>query len=131
MPFNSLINVWKGFWGTDAPAQDGYGQSVMDDLRSARRFRRLRKLPIIWQAPDQWPGDIDADFPILDRFGDGVIAWHQADTETWIIIDRLWHGWPDPPEYAWLVFDQEGQIIAGYDFDTWPKAWARSSNAPQ
>lgn len=131
MPFNTLINFWNAFWTTDAELHDGYGQSLMDDLRSARRFCKLRKQSIIWQAPDQWPGDIYAQFPSLDRFGDGIVGWHEAVSQTMIIIDRLWHGWPDPPEYAWLMFDEGGRIIAGYDFNTWPQTWVKSSADPQ
>ena len=134
-PVKPLTNFWKGFWGTAAEMNDGYGQSIIDDLRSVCRFRALRKISVVWQAPDQWPGDIYAEFPSLDRFGDGIVGWHKpglgAEAETVIIIDRLWYGWPDPPEYAWLVFDQDGRIIAGCDFHAWPKAWVRSLTPPQ
>lgn len=48
-------------------AQNSYGQSWLDDLRPAFRFRRLRKRATRWEASTVNPGEIDADVPFLLR----------------------------------------------------------------
>ncbi len=87
-----LVDLWRAVFGPDPQSHDGYGQSLVDDIRSARRYRALCGQAVIWQRPDQWAGDIETDFPILDRFGDGVLCWHADGNETRVIIDRMWHG---------------------------------------
>ncbi len=125
-----LAALWRAVFGPDPEPQDGYGQSLIDDIRSAHRFRALRRQAIVWQPPSQWPGNLDTDFPTLERFGDGALCWHSDGGETRVIIDRMWHGWPDPPEFAIFAFDSERQIVWATDFMTWPQAWARAQPEP-
>jgi hypothetical protein len=119
-----VLDMLRTVWGSGADHIDGYGQSLVDDIKSASRFRTLKKDAIVWQRPDTWSGDLEADFPILDRFGD-VYCWQHADGEDRVIIDRIWHGWPDPPEYAVFAFDAARQIMWATDFDQWPARWVK------
>ncbi|WP_294325240.1 hypothetical protein [uncultured Sphingomonas sp.] len=103
---------------------DGFGQSLLDDLRFWRRFRRARRRPILWRMPtDAERAVIDAH-PILGRFGDDTIGIAEVDGERWIVRDRVWHGWPDPPRH--VFFATVGDTIrAATDFDRWPPRWTR------
>jgi hypothetical protein len=109
MPISRLAGLWRNLVGSGLEPDDGYGQSVFDDIGSARRLRALKRKTIIWLAPATWSGCIRTDFPILDRFGDGALCWH---------------GWPDPPEFAIFAFDIERRIIWAVDFDHLPECWA-------
>jgi hypothetical protein len=123
-----LLEMWRAVFGPDDAGNDGYGQSLIDDIRSARRFRALRRQAIEWHPPSDWRGNFASDFPILDRFGDGVLCWHSANGEDRIIIDRMWHGWPDPPEFAIFAFDEARAIAWATDFHHWPETWVRAAS---
>lgn len=103
---------------------DGFGQSIADDLRFLHRFRACRRQPIAWREPcDVERKAIDAH-PIVGCFGDWTIGIADVDGRRWIVRDRDWFGWPDPPEY--VFFALEGDTIwAGADFHNWPRAWTR------
>ncbi|MGD1869028.1 MAG: hypothetical protein ACFB0F_05845 [Neomegalonema sp.] len=45
--------------------------------------------------------------------------------ETWIVLSRTWHGYPDPPEFAFFAIDAADDVICAADFDWWPKNWKR------
>jgi hypothetical protein len=133
--FRRIFDLLRAVWGPTSGTLDGYGQSWVDDARSAKRFRSLSRSAIVWQSADDWPGDVNAAYPILlDRFGDGIVGWYRAKVsqnfdsnrwEDWFVIDRMWHGFPDPPEFAFMAFDASGKIISGHDFDDWPASWIK------
>jgi hypothetical protein len=113
----SLFGIGTG----DIPS-DGFGQSLADDVRFALRFRKCRRRDVVWRVPTWDEGrafDID---PIIGRFGDITIAVAEVDGRRWLVRERDWHGWPDPPRYVFFALDGSG-IWAGADFDGWPKPW--------
>ena len=118
------IRAWFGR-GDDDIAPDGFGQSLADDLRFLHRFRQCRRRVIRWRTPtaDEHAA-IDADL-VLGRFGDDTIALAEVDGRRWIVRERVWHGWPDPPEFAFFAVEPDGTIWVGADFDRWPAVWAR------
>jgi hypothetical protein len=123
--FPHLAELWRTLVGSGPELRDGYGQSLLDDIASARRFSLLKRDAITWQPPGSWPGRLEDDFPILNRFGDGALCWSSGAGENRIVIDRMWHGWPDPPEFAVFAFDVERRIVWATDFDYWPERWER------
>lgn len=103
---------------------DGLGQNLWEDLVWMWRFRRARGQTIPWRRPtpdeDAW---IEAH-PELRRFGDFTVAVADFQSRFWLVRERVWSGWPDPPAYA--AFALEGEVVwMGRDFEFWPKAWAR------
>ena len=58
------------------------------------------------------------------RFADGVHAVADVGGCRWAVLDRMWRGWPDPPEFAWFALDADDSVWAARDFDWWPEAWA-------
>lgn len=120
-----FAELWRAVWGSADATDDGYGQSWLDELRASVRFRALKKQRLAWRPPGDWPGDAMTDFPLLAKFGDGIVAYWREGDEDWFIIDRIWHGWPDPPEFAFLAFDAQRRIVTACDFNDWPATWTR------
>lgn len=101
---------------------EGFGQSLADDLRFIWRFRRCRRQAVDWRLPgDEERRILDGD-PVLGRFGDMTQLVADVGAQRWIVRDRDWFGWPDPPEY--VFFALEGTTIyVARDFNGWPPAW--------
>lgn len=101
---------------------DGFGQSLIADIRFARRFARMKRAAIAWREPTAGEeAEILAD-PMLGRFADDVTALGEYEGRACVVMERLWHGWPDPPRYVLFVVE-DGKAWAAADFDTWPPAW--------
>jgi hypothetical protein len=110
----------------DVP-QDGFGQSLLDDLRFMHRFRPCRNAQIAWRKPTR---EEDANYDghvIIGRFGDSTEAIAVVDQRTWIVRERTFYGWPDPPRFAFFALDAGGTIWAAADFHEWPRGWAIGS----
>ena len=106
---------------SEAGDGDGLGQSLAEDVRWLIRFRRAKAMSVTWRRPDadeaRW---WDARY---GPFADWVYAVTEVDGRRWVVLERTWHGWPDPPEYAWFALNADGSLWAARDFDWWPTAW--------
>jgi hypothetical protein len=121
---STIANLFRSLLGIGTPPvePDGFGQSTIDDLRFTLRFRRCRRMAVCWRVPTtEEARAIEAD-PILGRFGDVTIALAEVDGRRWLVRERDWHGWPDPPRYVFFAMDGT-DVWAGADFDWWPSAW--------
>ena len=100
---------------------DGLGQSLAEDARWLLRFRLAKRMPVTWRRPDlaeiAWWDDR------FGRFAEFVYAVAEVEGRRWAVLERTWHGWPDPPEYAWFAVDADDRVWAARDFDWWPAAW--------
>lgn len=102
--------------------RDGFGQSLLDDIRYGLRFRAAAQRAVDWTPFDVEGGKaIEAD-PFFGRFADAALAEAHVDGQRWIVMSRLWSGWPDPPAYCWFAMEN-GALWAAADFDAWPAAW--------
>lgn len=108
---------------------DGFGQSLLADIRFARRFARMKRAEIDWREPTAGEEDEILADPMLGRFADDVTALGEYEDRACVVLERLWHGWPDPPRYVLFVVD-DGQVWAAADFDAWPSAWSEPAPAP-
>jgi hypothetical protein len=61
--------------------------------------------------------------PELETLGDFLFLAPGIEDELWFLIERIWHGFPDPPKYAFLAYDLNGQLIVAKDVDRLPGAW--------
>ncbi|WP_235919520.1 hypothetical protein [Aureimonas psammosilenae] len=104
--------------------EDGLGQSLADDLRWARRFREARRLALPWRAPSAEDDRRIRAHPTMGRFADAVVALADWESRRWIVMERDWHGWPDPERYVLFVLEGE-TIWLARDFDRWPSGWSR------
>jgi hypothetical protein len=105
--------------------QDGFGQSLLDDFRYAVRFRAAKRRAVAWRTPDDAECAHFAAHPLVGRFGDGTIAVATVDGRTWIVRERDWYGWPDPPQFVFFALEPGGSVWSARDFHEWPKAWTR------
>ena len=72
------------------------------------------------------PWAYDPRFEPYAEFAEWVAEPEGRDgPEKWVVMSRAWHGWPDPPEFAFFAQDAAGEVICAADFDWWPKAWTR------
>lgn len=101
----------------------GFGRTLRDDLRWWWRGRRCRARPVSWRRPTLAEAARWDAHPVVGRCGDPY-AVARVDGRDWLVRERLWSGWPDPPEFAFFVLDGEAIWLAT-DFDGWPRAWAR------
>jgi hypothetical protein len=109
-------------FASGGPEQDGLGQTVLDDLRFVARFRRCSRMAVTWHVPSEAEARSDDEHGTIGRFGDETIAVAHVDGRRWIVRERDWHGWPDPPRY--VFFAEEGKTIwAARDFNKWPRRW--------
>ena len=61
--------------------------------------------------------------PELETLGDFLWLAPDIEDELWLLIERVWNGFPDPPKYAFLAFDLGGALMIAKDFDHLPTGW--------
>lgn len=115
----SFVQKWRGRPHVD---QAGFGQSWLDDISFRLRFLRARGRPVMWRAPSDEERRVIDHHVILSRFGDTTLLVADVDAQRWIVRERDWWGWPDPPRYVFFALHQ-GAIHAAADFDGWPSCW--------
>lgn len=116
-------------------SREGFGQSILEDMRFLIRFRSCRSRTTLWRTPSDDERRALADHPIIGRFGDQtlLVADVEADlraelrAELWIVRDRDWWGWPDPPRYVFFALAEE-RIRVAADFYKWPAGWTPDPN---
>ena len=104
-------------------SRDGLGQSMLTDFFWRRRFKACQQREVVWHKPGQTEVEFWKNHQQLSLFGDGLFALAEVDEQLWLVVDRIWHGFPDPPEFAFFAVKPNGVIWAGADFDTWPAPW--------
>ena len=122
MTVYKFLKAALGFAEHSDTQQDGFGQSTMDDLRFQRPFRTLKKQQTVWRRPTSDEEQFYDQHPLFGRFADDTCAIAQIGDETWIVRERIWHGWPDPERYAFFAFAGD-EIRCAADFDYWPRVW--------
>lgn len=105
--------------------RDGFGQSLFDDLRFFVRHARLRRRAICWHSPYAEERSWLDEHEVWRRFGDETIGTANVDGLACYVRERIWFGWPDPPQYVVLAFDNTGHIAIAMDFAIWPTAWSK------
>ena len=60
--------------------------------------------------------------PAVSVSGSGDPPTMHAFGRRWVVRDRMWFGWPDPPEFVAIAFDGD-EVWAAADFDNWPRKW--------
>ena len=53
-----------------------------------------------------------------------VCWWARVGNELWFLADRDWSGWPDPQQYALLVWNRTKKLLMQFgNFGQLPTAW--------
>ena len=97
--------------------------SLTHGFRHWREFRVRAKRPTVWRQANPEEHSWFKAQPELETLGDFLLLAPEIKDELWLLIERIWNGLPDPPLYAFLAFDLEGNLLADGDLDRLPKAW--------
>ena len=120
------VGTWRG-----RPADiDGFGQTILEDFRFFWQFRRCRNVPVFWRRPTIEEKNAQSKHEVIGRFGDEAYAVADMQGELWIVRERDFHGWPDPPRYAFFAVRGD-QIWIAKDFDVWPRQWRKPIGSPE
>ena len=114
----------------DAIYEDGIGQSFADDARFIWRFRACSQRPVLWLKPGEANCAFYDGHPRIGRFGDSTIAIASVDGRTWVVRERDWYGWPDPPRFVFFAREAQGTVWSARDFSVWPQAWQWPEPSP-
>lgn len=115
----NLVRAWRK--RPDAEAA-GFGQSLLDDLRYWVRFLRHRRRAMVWREPSDEERRVIEVHPVIARFGDMTPLVVDVAGRRWIVRERDWWGWPDPPRYVVFAL-RDGRIDVAVDFTAWPSCW--------
>ena len=97
--------------------------SLTHGVRHWRGFRVRAKRATVWRQANPEEHSWFKAQPELETLGDFLLLAPDIKDELWLLIERVWNGFPDPPEYAFLAFDLDGQLIIAKDFDHLPRTW--------
>jgi hypothetical protein len=103
---------------------EGFGQSLAEDICFVLRFQRCRRFAVNWRAPSEEEAKVIEADALLGRFGDVTIAVADVAGRRWIVRERDWHGWPDPSKYVFFAHNDDRDVWVARDFGQWPRAWA-------
>ncbi len=101
---------------------DGLNQSWFTEILWSFRFRQCRRRVIQWRLDAEAFERAVTVLPRLGDFGDRTYATAQVSGQTWIVRERFFHGWPDPPRFAFFSLE-DNRLWAAADFADWPVAW--------
>lgn len=105
-------------------SHDGFGQTLWDDARFAWRAWRCRKQTVTWRQPTAAERALYDQHSIVGRFGNTTHAIAEVDGRVWVLRDRDFYGWPDPPHWAFFVLDAAGAIWSATDCNVVPRCWS-------
>ncbi|MEO9969298.1 MAG: hypothetical protein ABJG15_05635 [Hyphomonadaceae bacterium] len=97
---------------------------VRHGLLSGHRFRSRAKRKTKWRnATPEEHAWLKAQ-PDLDPLGDFLCLAPKIDDELWLLIERVWNGFPDPPKFAFVAYDKDLNLIVAKDFQHCPSRWS-------
>jgi len=97
--------------------------SLFKLIPNAFAVRLRKKTPVDWSAASKLHSEWHQSHGPLLEFGDFLIATAHVGPEWWLLIERAWFGYPDPPRFAYLAFSDDGKQVAAGDLDTVPQVW--------
>ncbi|MBB1178303.1 hypothetical protein DSM05_03935 [Pseudomonas sp. FW305-3-2-15-E-TSA4] len=98
---------------------------LMNDKRANERLRRT----VEWRTPTSTEQKAFEAHRTLKTYADFLVAAVETDDESWILMERVWHGFPDPPRWIFIAFGPDGRTICGGDFDHIPTNWTMPEGA--
>lgn len=83
-----------------------------------------------WRLPTATEQAAFAAHRRLSKVADSLIAVADVGGESWILMDRIWAGFPDPPAYAFFAYCADGSTICEADLDDLPRTWRLPERTP-
>jgi hypothetical protein len=106
-------------------AKDAPSAGLMNDRRANERLARA----VVWRTPTATEQKTFDAHRTLKTYAEFLVAAVEVDDESWILMERAWHGFPDPPRWIVIAFGPDGQMICGGDFDHIPTNWTMPEGA--
>lgn len=93
-------------------------------------------------AWDHWRAFVEIAERAIDWHPVNAAEWRAAHATDWspdrqatsndqnlLLIQHVWHGFPDPPEWALYVMDSAARTARCLGcFDIWPSSWREAGN---
>ena len=83
-----------------------------------------------WRIPSQIEQDVFSAHRRLSKLADFLIAAADVGEESWILLERVWAGFPDPPPFAFYAFKPDGQMICAADLNQPSPLWRLPEGVP-
>lgn len=97
-------------------------------LNLPRAKERLART-VVWRQPTDVEQKSFEGHRTLKIYAEFLVAAADVSDESWILMERVWHGWPDPPRWIFIAFDPQGREICAGDFDHIPANWTMPEGA--
>jgi len=97
--------------------------SLFSEIKRSLALSKRKGWKVVWRkaVPEEY--DWLKAQPKIEELGDFLYLAPAIEGELWLLIERTYHGFPDPPAYAFLAFDKQGKLLAGGDFNHVPEGW--------
>ncbi|MBO6604345.1 MAG: hypothetical protein JJ938_09025 [Roseicyclus sp.] len=105
---------------------DGLDQSWLTEILWLWRFRQCRRRAVRWRLNNEMFERAAMALPRLRDFGNETYGTAEVSGQIWIVRERYFHGWPDPPRFFFFAMS-DGSIWSAADFADWPVTWCRET----
>lgn len=83
-----------------------------------------------WRLPTATEQDEFLKHRRLSKIADWLIAAADVGQESWLLLERTWSGFPDPPPFAFVVYRSDGERICEADLDQPSPVWRLPEGVP-
>ena len=102
-----------------------YGEP-MNRPEAEKRLARA----VTWRLPTNAERDAFSTHRRLSQVADALIAAADVDGESWILCERDWSGFPDPPPFAFFAYQSDGTTICEADLEDPSSEWLLPEGVP-
>ena len=83
-----------------------------------------------WRLPTTTERSAFSAHRRLSKVADSLIAAADVSGESWILLERDWSGFPDPPPFAFFAYRSNGETICEADLDQPSPLWRLPNGVP-
>jgi len=104
---------------------DLYGEPLNRAEAEARLVRQVD-----WRLPSAAELQAFKEHRRLSKIADALIAVADVAGEAWLLMERDWSGFPDPPPFAFFAYAADGKVICEADLDEPSPTWRLPPGVP-
>ena len=98
-------------------------------MNRAEAEKRLA-LATTWRLPTEAEQEAFSEHRRLSKVADALIAAADVNGESWILCERDWSGFPDPPPFAFFAYRSDGATICEADLESPSPSWILPEGVP-
>lgn len=87
-------------------------------------------LEVNWRLPTDTEQTEFSRHRRLSEYADWLIAAADVGPESWILMERTWSGFPDPPPFAFFAYGADGKTICEADLNAPSPRWRLPDGVP-